>query len=368
MERAPHIIKITKELPKLKDKNYISFLTNEELIIQGKGTWDIIDSKTHKVIATLNDTPNPAKIDIHPNHKTFMIFGKNTIKIYDTKTKKLLNQYLSQQEIKYAQLDRLNNNIVYIIKRVHQFNNFNSINSIIKRDYHSQINQALCELPNYDKLFTHPIAPSLCYFNEASLCHTDHNNILMLPFPPTDIFYNPDGSVIIARNVSKIITIDPFKLQIDKRLQCNTMSEYFENVKMYSNNILVLLATTKGRHYEYLYLKFYNITDLLSDFQRRPNSMFDPQPQPVAQTEKIEINIIWNRELHIFSFSPNGKQCMIGFNDKALLFDIPFEIIYAPEAKERLSHLLFVLKNYEMQLPSDLLKLLTQTSLKTYKR
>jgi len=382
---AMQTLQITKELPALKDKRYISFLTNEELIIEGKESWDIIDSKTHKTIKTLDNTPDQAKFDIHPNHKTFMIFGKDTIKIYNTKTKELISQYFSKQEINSAQFDPLENHSIYIGMVIRTKRDQN----ILKYNYHSNTTLSLLSEYYTSNFFIHPLQPSLCFLNQAFLSFlsnykcldlpfylsflsllSDLSNYkcLDLPFIPYDIFYNPDGSVIIARHRNKIITIDSSKFIIDKCLHSDTFSQSFEDAKMYSNNLLALLVVTESNGKEFLRVKFYNIADLLPDLQSHRDSMFDPQPQPVAQTEKKVIEMIWERKPHTFSFSPNGKQCMVGFHHKALLFDIPFEIMYEPEAKEKLSHLLFVLKNYEIQLPSELIKLLAQTSLETYNR
>ena len=361
---AMQTIPITRELPALEKKRYISFLTNEEIIVQGKETWDIIDSKTNKTVTTLDNMPDPAKLEIHPNQKIFMIFGKDKIKIYDTKTKKQIKEHVCFPEIRSVQFNLWINDTIYIMTK--GYNGYKG-QHLLNYNYSKESDITPCFYTLSHKFCVHPFQSSLCYLTQRFLWQS-HNkdNLISLPFLPSDLFYSPDGSFIIARDSLDIISIDSSTLNIYKHLtrtSFNEFNEFFENAKMYSNDLLAVLSSFDNK----LRIRFYNITDSFSE-SKSPHSMFNVPLQPIAQTKEIKIEKIEKINSYMLSFSPNGKQCMMGFHDKALLFDLPFEIIYYPEAKKSLTHFLFVLKNYEIQLPIEVINLIVQNSLKTYKR
>src|SRR5260221_1486069 len=122
-----HVIKPSR-LAKLKttsNKRYEAFLTNDNIFIRSQEEYLIVDIKTQKTIRTLKDIPHRGSINIHPNHKNFMIFNDNNIKVYNTETKEQIQEYIANNKIVSATFNPLNNDTVYITTQNHQTTEYN---------------------------------------------------------------------------------------------------------------------------------------------------------------------------------------------------------------------------------------------------
>ena len=87
----------------------------------------------------------------------------------------------------------------------------------------------------------------------------------------------------------------------------------------------------------------------------------------ICRTEQL--GFTWD---HDFSFSPNGEELIIAFEESGRTYPVPFEVRYENETKEKFPYLLFLLKNYvaqhEQRVPDDITRYLGLIFFETFKR
>ena len=75
----------------------------------------------------------------------------------------------------------------------------------------------------------------------------------------------------------------------------------------------------------------------------------------------------------VLSFSPSGKKLFVNIGDTCAELEVPFEVIYQNDTKEKFPFILFLLKNYsshwdDIEIPQDVNNFISKILLEVHKR
>ncbi|HLJ30837.1 MAG TPA: hypothetical protein VKU36_00215 [Candidatus Babeliales bacterium] len=358
------------EIPLSSQEKYALFLDNNSIFIHGKGSCRITDIYTQQDSTTLNNLLTPGTLYMHPHKKYFALSQRGKIKVYETKDGK-----------ECAEFNRHYFDRPYVYFNPSSEKDFFAWQergfTIALRQY-DYTTQETRETGITNILYTgdpimdiHPTQQEIC-IQDTTLDFHEYNEKdkrfikLFQKIQKTKplislIKYSPDGSLTACMDSKSIDIIND-----------NQSSSFYDLTKANSsifslefhpnNNVLALLYVEPKENVNKLHLTHedFNLILQYHDIEQKniiaATSLSELYPSCMLETKRA------------LSFSPDGKRLGIILKDKYVILPVPFEVIYKPEAKERVSHLLFVLKNNEMQLPSDLINLIVQTSLETYNR
>ena len=71
------------------------------------------------------------------------------------------------------------------------------------------------------------------------------------------------------------------------------------------------------------------------------------------------------------SFSPDGTKFMLAFSNQAILYKVPFNIMYPKNTTKKLHYFLFYLNSYKHEhepLPKEIIHIITRNALEAHKR
>lgn len=358
-------------LKSLHEKNSpeIEFITDDKIILktltkEKQTECHIIDLHTDKIIKKidtnvliLNDDHEQLASSLAINHQRtiFSLTLKNIVALYDCHTGNLLKKFTIPNTKGHFKtiFNALDNTILCYTTNQ---------NEIYKGDYISErfaiplklrvskIQHTACHPKRRELNIISDFSKIIEYKNGII---SDKENNATHPYPQ----YNSAGLLAYCKEKKgqQCIVIADTNINEDKRrsIYYNTedIQKSFDAIEFHPNNTFLainVLSTAKNNHHRII--QYFNV-----------------------KTEDIitQSDVMFQEDYHYSSamrFSPNGEKIILLSPNNYVLLEVPFEVI----KEEKLIYILFLLKNYQIDqhdpLPQDIINLIMQTALETFKR
>lgn len=168
--------------------------------------------------------------------------------------------------------------------------------------------------------------------------------------------YSTDGNYVVRGSYDKIVVDtenDNIHSQVMPREPHNNV---FCNIAIHPNSkvFITLLESSRDSHKNYT-LKYHTINDL---------GCITAMDLPFYTTSSDQT---------VLSFSPSGKKLFVNIGDTCAELEVPFEVIYQNDTKEKFPFILFLLKNYsshwdDIEIPQDVNNFISKILLEVHKR
>lgn len=346
------------ELSTTPDENFAAFVSNNRFIINGENSCRVMDITTKEPMVIIKDTPFSSSIALHPNRESFALYNKKKIIIYDTKTG--LEKWTPPFPIhnfQFCIFGPLDNTIfvcndIFLSKYVSQHNYSTNKISIDNVCSSSRYNSPLMDI--------HPIKPQICAWNneinfydydQQKNCYQETKKCYQETKPwgpdPFRIQYSPNGYLIAIadRNFINIVNNNDETMTLPVgNLRPTNPTKQFTSIEFHPNSAVIAAL---------IYVQNYNEEIEFDGETEHPvmlryldnNKGHIITETPLTDFHPYHITIC-KRAL---SFSPDGTNIGIKLYDRFIILPVPFEVIYHPEAHEKIFLISEILKKYELQ-------------------
>lgn len=334
------------------------FLTNDNIIIIDLNGCDITNLKTQKRIS-LNNAAFTTLV-VHPNKQKFAIYLGNTIKTYDSTTQEIQKTFKSDTPIRIAIFNPSKETIILCDKN----------NLLTEYNYTTNECYPITLPAKYEHLISN--APIL-----SIAAHPTKNELLLAHYKGciSLLSLNSDASF-------KIITPPLFESHVAKSrlityslngsLIANCFTDYLDNISDEKTLRYCFYSILKVGHFRTI--AFHPNNSVIAGLLAPHNFI------AYMSTKKEHLICITSplfggttkHFFHNFSFSPDGRLLMVAVSNKLFIVDVPFEVIYQDDTKEKLPYLLFLLNNlnndFPISIPNDIIALLKKNQINVFKR
>ena len=328
------------------------FLTNDDIVTTDLNGCHITNLKTTER-TTLNKAAFTTLI-VRPNKEKFAIYLGNTIKIYDSITKEKQKTFRSETPIHIALFNPTKETIILCD------------NNNLLTHYNYTTNESCpitlhAECPPILSIAMHPTNNQMI-LGERNGCaslnilHSDlaTKTIKIIIFENhyrgrQSIVYSPNGSLVATYNGLSLYNVSDEKFLI-YRFRSILNKEQFRAIASHPNNSIIAGLSTPSNCIAYIDTNKEHCICIMS---------------PLFGGENTHSS-------HVFSFSPDGTKLMIAVYNKLFIVEVPFEVFYQDDTKEKLPYLLFLLNNINNSspvfLPEEIITILKQNQLNVFKR
>lgn len=339
-----------RDIISVQHPTYAYYLDKSKIVISHGNGCSIVDSKIGKEINKISDV-SCSNVAVARN-KIFFSYGK-IIKIYDTE-----KNMVEWSNTEIYDIFSIDCNSQYLFLCMSDYN--------LNRGIMAQYDYVTGD---YNKVCIEcPMCPNFAVDRKQIMCMVQGTNLLK--YNASDLLMEPT-----------IIEM-PFK-----GFCCKIGFNGIASVRNFPGNTISLIDLQNDSNKpsciilenEHIFnALFYPRGSVLATISRPINAhQSENQNQIISYwdviTQKLISSIaLFNRgDVWNFSFSPDGNEVIITFDDRCTNYSVPFEVRYEPDTKVKFPYLLFVLNSWIEQhqdQPKDITQLLTHRCLELFRR
>jgi len=348
---------ICKKITAVQKPNAVKYLTNDHVVIGGQGC-SIINLVTNEEKKISNFDCSYVALD--PNKKKIAFSYDKTIELYNAETNK--QEWFSKEKYPIHSFDfsHCGNTIFLCLAEDPRGNHIISKrNSLDTKD--DDINNS-----NSAVIALHPKKPTVCVAEMwgdlliyQSYDLTLEPRLVFLTHHNSHCQVSSDGLIAVGDPDGRVISI----------VDSNIKSHIYQSIR-------------SRKHEMFIRMLFYPRGSVLAvssmllrgNLPRHLIRYWDVKTSALKLIyTTIQLNFSWD---HDFSFSPDGKEVTIAFENECVSCFVPWQIRYECGTKEKFPLMLFLLKNYvdkhqeilDQDIPNDIKLLLANTFFKTFER